>query len=114
MSSVFSQCLLETAYAVNAETTVYTAAAGTRVKIDKYTVYNSTAGVLTYTVKLVPSGGAAAASNVLGIASIQPAETYTLPWAVGHDLNPGDFISSLCGTASALVHRITGRVTTTS
>ena len=114
MSSVFSQCLLQAAYAVNAETPLYTAVAGTRVKIDKYTVYNSTAGVLTYTVKIVPSGGAAAASNVIGVASIQPAETYTLPWAVGHDLNPGDFISEICTAANALVHRITGRVTTTS
>ena len=114
MSSVFSQCLVETGYAVNAETTLYTAQSGTRVKIDKYTVYNSTAGVLTYTVKLVPFGGTAAASNVKGVASIQPGETYTLPWVVGHDLNPGDFISALCGTASALVHRITGRITTTS
>lgn len=114
MSSVFSQCLLEAAYAVNAETTVYTAPAGTRVKLDKYTVYNSTAGVLTYTVKLVPAGGSAGASNVVGIASIQPGETYTLPWVVGHDLNPGDFISALCSSATSLVHRITGRVTTTS
>ena len=114
MSSVFSQCLFEAAYAAAAETTLYTAASGTRVKVDKYTVYNSSAGVLTYTVKFVASGGAAAATNVLGVASIQPGETYTLPWAVGHDLNPGDFISALCGTASALVHRITGRVTTTS
>ena len=114
MSSVFSQCLLEASYAPNAETALYTAVSGTRVKIDKYSVYNSTAGVLTYTVKIVPAGGSAASSNVVGVASIQPGETYTLPWAVGHDLNPGDFISALCSTASALVHRITGRVTTTS
>ena len=114
MSSVLSQCILEAAYAVNAETTVYTAPAGARVKFDKYTVYNSTGGVLTYTVKLIPNAGAAAASNVVGVASIQPGETYTLPWLVGHDLNPGASVSALCTSANALIHRITARVTTTS
>ncbi len=112
MSSVLSQCLLQSVTAPTTQTTIYgpvpTAA---RVKLDKYTVYNPTANVQTYEVHLVAAGGAAGAGNKVGVASIQPNETYNFPWVVGHDLNPGDFISVVASDAS-MTHRITGRVTT--
>ena len=112
MSSVLSSCLLETAAASVSQTTILgPVVSGSRVKIDKYTVYNSTAAVATYTVNIVASGGTAAASNIKGIASIQPGETYTMPWVVGHDLNAGAFVSVIASVAG-LNHRITGRTTT--
>lgn len=96
-------------YAANLETTEYTCPSGTRTIIDKLTGYNGTGSAASLTVKLVPNGGAAAATNVIAVKSIQPGDTYTFPEIVGHALEPGGIISVLCGTASAVVIRSSGR-----
>lgn len=111
--TVQAHTLVEAEYADNVETTQYTANAATRVIIDKYTVTNVTGVAATYKSNLVPSGGAAGASNVvIQTRSIQPGETYNCPEMVGQVLEPGDFVSTLAGTANALVHRISGRTVT--
>jgi hypothetical protein len=99
-------------YAANAETTVYTAATGTRAIIDKCTGYNGTAGAVTLTIKIVPSGGAAAATNIIVLKSLAAGETYTFPEVVGHVIEPGGFISVLAGAATSIVLRIGGREVT--
>jgi hypothetical protein len=93
-----------------AEVTQYTAPAATRTIIDKFTGTNTTGAAATATIKLVPSGGGAAASNtIVSVKSIAPGECYTFPEIVGHVLNPGDFISTLAGTAAAITVRASGR-----
>ncbi len=102
--------LVPAKYAENAQTTQYTAPTGTRAIIDKATVTNGTASVATFGANLVPAAGSAGASNlVIDDRAIAPGEAYTCPELVGHILEPGGFISTIAGTASALVLRVSGR-----
>src|SRR5262245_633513 len=108
--SVTAKALFSPNQAANAETTQYTAPASTRTIIDKFTGTNTTAAAQTITVKLIPSGGAAAASNtIVSVKSVAPGECYTFPELVGHVLNPGDFISTLASAAAAITIRASGR-----
>lgn len=110
--TVTAKPLFEALQAQNAETTQYTAPSGIRTIIDKFTGTNTTAANATLTVKLIASGGAASASNtIVSAKTLQPGETYTFPEVVGHVLNPGDFISTLAGTAAAITIRSSGRET---
>lgn len=105
--------LLEAKFAEIAQTTQYTSPAGTRTLIDKFTATNVTAAVVSMTVNLVPTAGAAANSNAIAFTkSIDPGQTYTFPEVVGHNLSPGGFISTIAGTANALTIRFSGRQVT--
>ena len=107
-----ARCLVETKYAENAETTQYTAAAGTRVIIDKFTITPPTGAASSLLIHVVPSGGAAGVSNAIMQAKTMTSTdpTYTCPEMVGRVLEPGDFISTLASAATSLVIRIEGRV----
>ena len=105
--TVTAKALVDAKYAANAETTQYTAPAGVRAIVDKFTVTNVTAAAATITIKVVPSGGAAGATNVITqTASVAANSVYQASEMVGQILNAGDFISTL---ASALVIRVSGR-----
>lgn len=106
--TVTAKCLLEAKHAENAQTTQYTATA-VKTIVDKFTVFNGTAGAVTFKCNLVPSGGAAGATNLKLSRSIAVDETYTCPELVGQILNAGDFVSTLAGAAASLVIRISGR-----
>lgn len=108
--AVAAKPLFEALQAAAAETTQYTAPAGTRTILDKFTGTNTTAAAATLTVKLIASGGVAGAGNtIVSAKTIQPGETYTFPEVVGHVLAAGDFISTLAGTAAAITIRASGR-----
>lgn len=93
----------------NAQTTQYTAVNCTTY-VDKATFTNTTSANVTLSVNLVTVAGAAGTANlVLNLRSIAPKECYTAPELVGQVLQPGDFISTIAGTASALTMRISGR-----
>ena len=109
--TVISKPIILAKYAANAETTEYTAN-NLRTIIDKFTAYNGSGSAVTVTVKLVPSGGAAGASNVLESQSIAAGASYGFPNIVGHTLDIGGFISVLSSAASAAVIRATGREVT--
>jgi hypothetical protein len=104
-----SKPLVTSQYASNAQTTYYTAGTGVRTILDKFTAYNGTAGAVSLTVNLVPSAGAAAATNVQVVKSIAAGETYTFPEIVGHVLESGGFISTIASAATSLVIRVSGR-----
>lgn len=92
------------------DVTQYTAPANTRTIIDKMTATNTTGVAATLTVNLVKAAGAAGVTNaVVSAQSIAAGATYVCPEAVGHTLNPGDFISAKAGTATALTFRVSGR-----
>lgn len=107
--TVTVKVLVPSKQAENAQTTQYTAV-GCKTIIDKFTITNTTAGNVAFSINLVTSAGAAAAANrVLGPRSIAPGETYACPEAVGQTLEPGDFISTLAGAATSLTMRVSGR-----
>lgn len=93
----------------NVQTTQYTAVNVTTI-IDKFTATNYNTAAATISVNLVTVGGAAGNNNLISkTKTLQPAEVYTFPELVGQVLNPGDFISTIAGTASAINMRVSGR-----
>lgn len=107
--TVTVKVLVPSKQAENAQTTQYTAV-GCKTIIDKFTVTNTTAGNVAFSINLVTLAGVAGAANrVLGPRSIAPNETYACPEAVGQTLEPGDFISTLAGAATSLTMRVSGR-----
>lgn len=110
--TVTAKALIESAYAANSQTTQYTAPTGCRTIIDKLTASNNTAGAVTFAVNLVPSGGAAGASNLIYSASIAANTVAEITASEGHVLEAGDFISTLAGAASSIVIRASGREVT--
>jgi hypothetical protein len=92
-----------------AQTTQYTANNVTTI-IDKFTATNYSATAAAISVNLVTVAGAAGNLNLISkTKTLQPAEVYTFPELVGQVLNPGDFISTLAGTATAINMRVSGR-----
>jgi hypothetical protein len=96
----------------NTQTTMYTATGVTAI-IDKFTATNYSAAAATLSVNLVTAGGTAGNNDlIVKTKTLQASETYTFPELVGHVLNPGGFISTIAGTASAINIRVSGRVVT--
>ena len=78
--------------------------------IDKFTVTNTAAGNVTFSVNLVASGGSAGNSNlVLKEKSVAPGQTYNCPELVGQTLESGGFISTLASAATSLTISASGR-----
>lgn len=101
--------LISRKYAEDSQTTQYIS---TSVKtiIDKFTVSNVTANAATIAINVVANGGAAGASNlVLPTRTIAPGECYTVDGLIGHVMETRAFISTIAGTASALVLYASGR-----
>jgi hypothetical protein len=96
----------------NSQTTQYTANGVTTI-IDKFTATNYSASAATISVNLVTTSGSAGNSNLITkTKALQPSEVYTFPELVGQVLNPGDFISTIAGTATAINMRVSGREVT--
>ena len=96
----------------NVQTTQYTATNVTTI-IDKFTATNYSATAATISVNLVTVAGSAGNINLITkTKTLQPSEVYTFPELVGQVLNPGDFISTIAGTASAINMRVSGREVT--
>ena len=94
------------------QTTQYTANNVTTI-IDKFTATNYSATAAVISVNLVTTAGTAGDINLITkTKTLQPSEVYTFPELVGQVLNPGDFISTLAGTASAINMRVSGREVT--
>ena len=96
----------------NTQTTQYTATGVTTI-IDKFTATNYNTAAATISVNLVTLAGSAGNSNLITkTKTLQPAEVYTFPELVGQVWNPGDFISTIAGTASSINMRVSGREVT--
>ena len=95
-----------------AQTTQYTATNVTAI-IDKFTATNYSATAATISVNLVTTSYSAGNNNLITkTKTLQPAEVYTFPELVGQVLSPGDFISTIAGTASSINMRVSGREVT--
>lgn len=94
------------------QTTQYTST-GVTTLIDKFTATNYSGVAATISVNLVTTAGSAGNLNLITkTKTLQPAEVYTFPELVGQALAPGDFISTIAGTATSINIRASGRVVT--
>jgi hypothetical protein len=110
--TVTAKVLVASKDVATAQTTQYTATNVTAI-IDKFTATNYSAATATISVNLVTSAGSAGNTNLITkTKALQPSEVYTFPELVGHVLNPGDFISTAAGTATAINMRVSGREVT--
>ena len=101
--------LIPAKIAENTQTTQYTASGVTTI-IDKFTATNYSASAATLSVNLVTQFDSSGNQNlIIKQKTLLPSETYTFPELVGHVLQPGGFISTLAGTASAINIRSSGR-----
>lgn len=105
-----NRVLLQAKYAENAQTTqTLLSSATARAALDKFTASNNTGAGVTFAVNIVPAAGTASAANLILSRTIAANTVDYCPEIVGHVLQPGDFISLVAGTATALVIRISGR-----
>ena len=78
--------------------------------IDKFTATNYSAAAATISINLVTQFDSSGNQNlIIKSKTLLPSETYTFPELVGHVLQPGGFISTIAGTASAINIRSSGR-----
>lgn len=111
--TVTAKALINAKYAASSLTTEYTTPALTKTIIDKFTATNTDSSSRTVSVHLVPSGGAADATNrVTSLLAIDIDESVELPELKNHILNAGDFISVVASVASKVVIRASGREVT--
>ena len=98
--------LLASKFLENSQTTQVAAATTTR-RIDDFIISNRTASPATLIINVVPNGGSVATSNELFPSrTLTAGEVVQIPPFL---LGPGEFISTIAGTASALVAHIGGR-----
>lgn len=95
-------------YVEATQQTQYTAT-NCKFKIDKFTVTNNTVANVTFACNLVPVAGVVDGSNLVLNRTIAPNEVYTCPELINQSLENGGSISTIAGTASALVMVISGR-----
>ncbi|HAF38232.1 MAG TPA: hypothetical protein DCG72_04530 [Gammaproteobacteria bacterium] len=107
--AVTPKVLIPPKQAENAQTAQYTATAAKAI-IDKFTVTNTSANNVTFSVNLVIVSGSAGASNlIIDARTVAPNETYTCPELVGHVLEAGSFISTLASAPTSLTILCSGR-----
>ena len=101
--------LIPAKIAENAQVTQYTAQNVSAI-IDKFTATNFSASAATISINLVTQFDSSGNQNlIIKNKTLLPSETYTFPELVGHVLQPGGFISTIAGTASAINIRSSGR-----
>ena len=101
--------LIPAKIAENTQVTQYTAQNVSAI-IDKFTATNYSAAAATLSVNLVTQFDSSGNQNlIIKAKTLLPSETYTFPELVGHVLQPGGFISTIAGTASAINIRSSGR-----
>lgn len=102
--------LIEAKFAENSQTTQYQSDL-VQTAIDKFTATNVTGLAATIQVNLVAPAGTVGTSNIISFSkTIAPGKTYSFPAEIiGHMLEVGGFISTIAGTANAIVIRASGR-----
>ena len=101
--------LAQTAVVNGAGTLAYTSPSGYRTELGYMNIANTTAGALSFTLHLVPVGGAAAAANMIFPAVVIAANT-VVQWTGSHIMNAGDFLQAI-GSAAGITLSISGNET---
>lgn len=106
--------LVDGAQLTAAAATYYTAPPFTLATISACTLTNTTAGAVTATLHLVPSGGTAGAANcILSARTIAAGESYNVGSAIGQTLPAGATLQALASAATAVTLVASGYETTT-
>jgi hypothetical protein len=101
--------LVEGSQLTTSAASYYTSPANTTTIVKKCTVTNTSAGALTVTIYLVPSGGSAGATNTVTSAkSIAAGATYEAYECENHVLLAGDTLQALASAASSLTLKASG------
>lgn len=109
MATTTPKVLIQSKYAENSLTEQYEAE-NCKAVIDVMTATNVHTANVVFSVHLVANGGSATAANrVVDERQIAPGESYHCPEVVGHWLESGQTIHTVCDTASAIVMRASGR-----
>lgn len=83
--------------------TYYTAPAGTRCVVKRLTLTNTSAGVATVTIYLVPSGGSASDANTItDTRALAAGETWDCASAEGHVVEAGGLVQALASAATSV------------
>ena len=98
--------LAQGAIGTGAGTLLYTVPTGMRTEVMDILITNTTAGSLTCSIYLAPTGVAVGTSNAMFSSVAIPANT-TVHWSGIQCLNAGDFIQGI-GSAAGLTLNITG------
>lgn len=99
---------------LTASAATYYTATGVKARIDSIALTNTTGGAVTATLHLVPSGGAADATNcVLSARSLAAGETYVPPGAIGQWLAAGGTIQALASAVTSITLVASGVESTT-
>lgn len=86
----------------NSATTYYTAT-NLQARIDACTLINTTAGAITVTIYIVPSGGTAAATNTaLSSYSIAAGETFVVAGVIGQWIESGGTFQAVASAATSV------------
>ena len=86
-----------------AAATYYTVPTNTLTTISACTLTNTTAGAVTATVHLVPSGGSATASNmILSARTLAAGESFNVGSAIGQTLAAGGTLQALAGAVTSI------------
>lgn len=102
MSITWKQATIEQ-LAVTPGATIYIAPANTTSQVTFANATNEDATAVTFTIHVVTSGGALAATNIYVDAKpLAPGESDTVPEVVGVILATGDFIIAFADTAAAV------------
>lgn len=84
-------------------TTYYTTPANTLTTISACTLTNTTAGAITATLYLVPSGGTAGVTNcIMSARTLAAGESYNVGAAIGQTLAAGGTLQGLAGSATSI------------
>jgi hypothetical protein len=95
----------------NSETTQYTCPANTSVKLASVSLCNTSVNAVSVSLSVVKSGGTAGASNrVVSGYAIAAGDSSVIAELVGVFLGPGDFVSAIAATGSAVALAISGVV----
>lgn len=107
--SATDKVLIESQDCPTVATSLYTAPASTRTKIDRFTATNTTGSPITLTVHLIPPLGSVAATNMIVSAkSIAAGSDEAITSPAGHTLAAGGAVSVLASGAGLTI-RMTGR-----
>lgn len=110
--TVTSKVLVQSQRVEDAATSKYTST-NCKSIVDAASFTNTTAGAVTVSVWLVPSGGAIGdATLIVKAHSLAAAETWIPPALIGRRLDDGDSIAWQASAAASITGRIDGRQVT--
>ncbi|ROZ49402.1 hypothetical protein EEB13_05630 [Rhodococcus sp. WS3] len=93
-----------------AEVTQYTCPAASSAKLAAATVVNTTGAAVTVSISLVKSGATAGVANRVATFVLAAGDSSVVTELAGHFLGPGDFVSAIASTASAITLVLSGVV----